>query len=217
MLDTFQANLEKALPKDNGEKLFLWKKSEIVILESARDLLIDQGYGKFSMRAVGTRAGVSLSTIQHHFKNKKKLVVETVKYVLLLYYEEKFSKQLVLPEKSKPIDELLIIMDFMFEYMKDSTTNMKFVIDILAMAMRDKDIAAAVDVLYSMERTYFERLIKRIKPALSNKQCAHRAIIISMLFEGLPLSIGHGQPYHPEFDDLEEEVKARVIDIVMQD
>ena len=217
MLDIFQANLEKALPNDKGKNQYLWKKSEIAILESARNLLIDQGYKNFSMRAVGANAGVSLGTVQHHFKNNKRLVIETVKYVLLIYYEDKYSKQLNLPEKCEPIDELISILDFMFEYMKDDAGNMKFVIEILAMALRDKEIAAAVDILYSMERTYFERLIKRINPSLTSKQCAHRAIIVTMLFEGLPLSIGHGQPHHFEFDDLEDEVKARVIDIVMQD
>ena len=44
------------------------------ILTIGRDLLVEQGIGKFSLREVANRAGIKLANLQHYFKTKNELI-----------------------------------------------------------------------------------------------------------------------------------------------
>ncbi|GHJ53807.1 TetR family transcriptional regulator [Nonomuraea sp. TT08I-71] len=48
------------------------------ILEAARDLFVDQGYGATNMQEVATRAGVAVQTVYFVFGNKRSLLKELV-------------------------------------------------------------------------------------------------------------------------------------------
>lgn len=49
-----------------------------LILEAARHLFLEQGFGNTSMDAVAKRAGVSKATLYVHFENKERLFAEVV-------------------------------------------------------------------------------------------------------------------------------------------
>jgi len=52
--------------------------AEQAIVESARDILADQGMDALSMRSVAERVGVSATAIYHYFENKDELVSRVV-------------------------------------------------------------------------------------------------------------------------------------------
>jgi AcrR family transcriptional regulator len=53
--------------------------AEQAIVESARDILAEQGMDSLSMRSVAERVGVSATAIYHYFENKDELVGRVVK------------------------------------------------------------------------------------------------------------------------------------------
>ncbi len=53
--------------------------AEHAIVESARDILADQGMEALSMRSVAERVGVSATAIYHYFENKDELVGRVVR------------------------------------------------------------------------------------------------------------------------------------------
>lgn len=54
--------------------------TETAILEAARDLLAEGGIGALSMRAVGSRVGLSATALYHYFDNKEALVDRVVQH-----------------------------------------------------------------------------------------------------------------------------------------
>ena len=60
------------------------------ILNSARRVLIEQGYADFTMRGIARHAQIHLKTLQHYFSSKRELVIETVNYTLDNYYYEEY-------------------------------------------------------------------------------------------------------------------------------
>ena len=60
------------------------------ILNSARRVLIEQGYADFTMRGIARHAQIQLKTLQHYFSSKRELVIETVNYTLDNYYYEEY-------------------------------------------------------------------------------------------------------------------------------
>jgi AcrR family transcriptional regulator len=64
-----------AAAKESGERR---AAAEQAIVESARDILADQGMEALSMRSVAERVGVSATAIYHYFENKDELVGRVV-------------------------------------------------------------------------------------------------------------------------------------------
>lgn len=209
-----RAKLEGALPKQAPADKLSRKQREIQILEEARNLLAHKGYARFSMRGVAAANGVSLRTVQHYFPTKKDLLVETVKYTLAHYYDEQIHLLFVELKAKEPADRFLIVMDYMLNDWRNPFT-LRFFTELWALSVRDKDAAIAMDVMYTLHRQNFEELIKALNPGLSKRKIKHRAIMASMLVEGMSCLIGDGKPWHEEFQGIENEVKSRILDVVM--
>ncbi|HEY7537696.1 MAG TPA: helix-turn-helix domain-containing protein [Gaiellaceae bacterium] len=71
------------------------------ILDAARDLLVEHGYGGTSTRAVAERAGTQLSLVHYHFGGKQQLLVA----VLERENEELLERQRALYAEPGPLSE----------------------------------------------------------------------------------------------------------------
>jgi AcrR family transcriptional regulator len=67
----------RAEPKADGRAL-RGEATRLRILDAARDLLVEHGYGGTSTRAVAERAGAQLSLVHYHFGGKQQLLVEVL-------------------------------------------------------------------------------------------------------------------------------------------
>ena len=189
-------------------------KRKIGILEAARKVLAEEGYAKFTLRRVAAESGMHLKSLQRYFPTKRALLTSALEYTLHTYYEEQYSKIFKQKHITSPRDQLLVVIDYLLKDLR-STFTTRFFPELWALASHDEDASAALDSGYTLHRAGFARLILAMNPSLSQKSVAHRAVIIAMLLEGLMLVIGDNKPHHEEFEDLDEEVKKRILDIVM--
>lgn len=175
--------------------------------------MAEKGYSKFSMRGVAASLGISLRTVQHYYPTKRDLLVETVKYTLAHYYHEQFHILFEKNETKKPIDKFLIMIDYMLEDVRDPFS-IRFFTELWALSLRDIDASIAMDTVYTLHRQNIEQLIAQINPNLSSHRVSHRAAIVTALIEGLMLLLGDGKPDHCELEDIDQEVRKRILDIV---
>lgn len=209
-----RTKLEGALPKHASPENLSRKEREIEILEQARKLLAVKGNAKFSMRGVATATGISLRTVQHYFPTKKDLLVETVKYTLSHYYHDQYHLLFEEHKATEPVEKFLIVLDYVLKDLRNPFT-LRFFTELWALSVRDKDAAIAMDVIYTLHRQNFEKLIRAVNPGLSERKIAHRAIMATMICDGMLLLIGDGKPWHEEFEGIEKEIKSRILDVVM--
>lgn len=206
--------LAHALPKAAKPGAARRLEREVKILKAACHLLAEKGHAKFSMRRVAIDTGVTLRTVQHYFPTKRELLVETVKYTLGQQYEKKYMRQWEKSHAKSSRERLLIMLDFLLRDLR-SRFAPRFFFELWALALRDKDASIAVDVVYSLHRRNIESLIEDMNPNLSPQQVSHRAIIVAMLVEGMGVLLCPGRPQHDEYLGIDDEIKARLVDIVM--
>jgi len=190
------------------------RKRKTEILEAARNVLANDGYTNFTMRRIAAEAGMHLKSLQRYFPTKKILLTNVLEYTVRRYYDEQYSRIIDHDHIGDPKGKLLIVVDYLLRDLRNQFTT-RFFAELWALATRDDDATAALDEIYALHMATFKKLIAAMNPTLSEITIAHRAAIVAMTLEGLFLVIGHGKPPHAEYAGLEDEVRARILDIVM--
>lgn len=189
-------------------------KRRIEILEAARQILALEGYTKFTMRRVAAKAAIQLKSLQRLFPAKSILLKEVIEHTINNYYFDKYASKFENSRADTPKDKMLIVIDHLLKDLRDPFTT-HFFPELWALALHDEDATKAMDTLYVMHRKNLSELITLMNPSISRQTVAHRATMVAMTIEGLLLMVGDGKPQHDEFEGLNEEVKARILDIIM--
>src|SRR4030066_1191723 len=92
------------------------------ILNSARDLFIDVGYEKFSMRRLAEKIDYSPTTIYHYFKNKDDLLFAICEEVAEQFFGKLRSLRSV---QNKPYEALRQSMLYLVEFAFDNPNQYK--------------------------------------------------------------------------------------------
>ena len=92
------------------------------ILDSARDLFIDVGYEKFSMRRLAEKIEYSPTTIYHYFKNKEDLLFAICEEVAEQFLAAMRNLRMV---QSKPYEALRQAMLYLVEFAFDNPNQYK--------------------------------------------------------------------------------------------
>tara|TARA_R110002096_G_scaffold434321_2_gene655531 strand:- start:7028 stop:7678 length:651 start_codon:yes stop_codon:yes gene_type:complete len=185
----------------------------IAILEAARHTLIEDGYPDFTLRRIAKKAHIHLKTLQHYFATKRELLLETVNYTLDTYYYVKLFENL--SNNKKGCNENLkdVLKYLITDCLTSDTT--KFFCELWALSIRDDDARDALDAMYVRHRHEIELLIIAANPGISTSKAKVRATLMAAQIEGLVVFIGYGKPWHPEFDQLEEEVLDRLMEYAL--
>ncbi len=189
-------------------------KREREILECVRAILADKGYSNFSMRSVAAAAGLHLKTVQYYFPTKRQLLTAALSYTLDEYYFERYSEVSREKVATGPRERFLIVIEELIADIKTAFTT-KFFIEIWALAVRDEDARIALDRLYERHCDHLAGLIQEMNPTLPGETARQRATIVTMMLEGMMLFVGDVKPTCKETPGLDEEVKRRMLDIVM--
>ncbi|MFC4349184.1 TetR/AcrR family transcriptional regulator [Kordiimonas lipolytica] len=209
VIDEWQES-ESPFHSSQKEVRHTWTKRERELLDSARQVFIDEGYGSFSMRRVAKRAGVHLKTLQHYFNSKSELITAAMNFTLdehyLAMYEEIDGGITNLsPEKA---------LSWVLKFLIDDCTTMEtglFFVEIWALAARDPDACMALDSFYVRHRHQIANLISHANPALSESTVQLRAAVVAEHIEGLVMFIGHNKPKHPEMAGIKDEIHDQLM------
>ena len=155
------------------------RKAEII--REARALMVEQGYGALSLRAVADRVGIKLASLQYHVPTKSDLLSLLVEDAVAQYRSALTGFSEDRSNAEETFDEA---MAWLLTPSREWNELAKFEIQFWALAFVDETAAAALDEYLSLYRDFLADLIRRLNPDLSKAQAGRRAIALASLLEG---------------------------------
>lgn len=164
------------------------------ILDAARGLFAAEGYAGLSMRGVAAALGVSLSTVQHYYRDKDTLVEAVLLYQMDLYQAAVAGLTASLAGAG-PEAHLRAALDLFLAEAQRPEVGGVFM-EIWSLANRHPAAARVLEQVRRRERLQFMQLVQGVAPAVDEAELARRARLMIALIEGLTvqLSRGDGEP-----------------------
>lgn len=182
----------------------------VQILEVARRLFTEGGYGEMTMRRIAEQMGISLSNVQHYFPSREALLQALLESVMNSY-DPAFAE--IQEGAGAPREKLAAAALYLLADSKKQETERLFV-EIWSLATRDPIAREIFDAMYVHHRRNLEGLVAACNPALPQRQVALRAALVAMQIEGLMLLISDGKPKHNDLVGIEEECVAAILNMV---
>jgi len=160
----------------------------VAILTAARDVLVEEGYPRLTMRNVATRAGITVGNLSYYYANKRDLMHDLVEAVLQGYFEdfEKITDNLEISPEGRFEEMVRFIIG---DLATKETTG--FFPALWALANHDAFAAQEMAHIYQMERDSLAKVIGQLRPDLGKKERDLLALFISASMEGHTMFVGY--------------------------
>lgn len=153
------------------------------ILEAATALLLEEGHAGFSVRGVATRAGVGLSHVQYYFPDPADIIATLLDRFVAQYADNVLSR--FRSGSGQPHARLVNALDFLLNDEAYRNACAVFMLEVSAVAVRDRKIHEAVERYYKVYLGAVDTIAGEINPGLSAAQRAIRARQCIALIEGM--------------------------------
>ena len=153
------------------------------ILDAARDIATENGITKLSMRSVASRVGISLSNLQHYYATKEELIECLLGY-MTDGWQADITKVLLANANAAPSERFRYAIDVVWNSIQDPRTA-NVLLDVWALASRDKFAAGLVEQLRSREQKAMLQLLREMSGDRSRRDLELRASMIVVVIEGL--------------------------------
>lgn len=170
-----------------------------LILHTALNILIEEGYRAMSMRRVATDCGIKFGNLTYHYRSREDLVRELLEAVIRSY-EVEFDQIIHLP--GLPAERLKRICRFILEDIRSKKTTHLFP-ELWALSNHDVFVLGRVQELYERARAPLAEIIGEMRPDLSIEDRKAIALFISASMEGLTPFCGYEKPFEPAMSKLE--------------
>jgi AcrR family transcriptional regulator len=176
------------------------KTMAAAILRAATNELIENGYAQFSLRGVAAAAGMSLSTLQYHFKSFDELLAATMK---CLFDSSLAGAEAAVNQPSKRVqDPLANLISYSLQQVKSPRLTVATT-ESWALAHRNALARQTMQAGYERYLALFMSAIKPLNPRLSEVQLRSRAALIGAQIDGLLLYTFEGAPPLLDWEILE--------------
>lgn len=152
------------------------------ILEAATELLIEEGYARFSSRGVAARAGLRLSHVQYYFAHANDMIVTLLERFITDYGDAVLAQ--FHGAKGAPEKRLRHALNFLLSDPDYRERCSIFMLEVTGLAARNDDVAAALTRYYAVYLDALCELIGEIEPALKGAKRRQRAKACLALIEG---------------------------------
>jgi len=159
------------------------------IVEAATRLFITEGFAGLSMRAVAHELGMSLSHVQHYYKNKEDLVEALLYRILDRYRWAVADIQRSLDDQSA-FEQFCAAIDLFLHDVTQQEFAAVFC-EIWALSTRHTFAAALLEKVQLRERKQLRALIKPLLPNASSDELNLRAHLMLMTIDGLVVCSAH--------------------------
>ena len=175
------------------------KETILLILNSAKTILIEQGYSKLSMRKVAVGAQISVGNLQYYYPSKNDLLKDLLDHSIDEFMDE--FERLRLGANNDPELHLRSIINFIVLDLGNPTTT-TFYPELWALANHDEYADKLMDEVYARVRIPLEDCMKQLNPALSVEQVQKVALFISSSMEGMTMFVGHGKVWNDSIQQM---------------
>lgn len=181
------------------------------ILLAARDIMLAEGFAGLTMRGVAARINVSLSTVQHYYKNQEVLVEALLGYLIDRLGDGIAAAIAAMADRDQQ-ERLEAVLDYLLGVCRDPEVCGIFV-EAWALGKRLPFAMRLMERVEERERKQFYQLIVGLNPAISRAEYRRRAAMIVMLVNGLMLQFPpQGTPTLSR-KQLESAVRAQILQI----
>jgi AcrR family transcriptional regulator len=166
------------------------KQTQALIVQAAREMLLQEGYANFVFREVAARVGIEPANVQYYFPSKRDLVWAVLQPELENYAER--LKRVI--EKGGSQDEKISgMVKYLLGDIKSHQT-MRLWFAIWGMAAHDAGIARVTSNWYQVYIKTLSGLIEDTIPEADRQQAEEMACFITSLFDGLLVLLSIGKP-----------------------
>lgn len=176
------------------------KETRELILQTALDILIEEGYRAMSMRRVATACGIKFGNLTYHYRSREDLVRELLEAVIR-GYEVEFDQIIHMP--GGPEERLERICLFILEDIRSKKTTRLFP-ELWALSNHDAFVLGRVQDLYQRARAPLIDIIGEMRPDLAPSDREAVALFISASMEGMTPFGGYEKPFEPLMPRLEK-------------
>lgn len=181
------------------------------ILLAARDIMLEEGFAGLTMRGVAARINVSLSTVQHYYKNLEVLVEALLGYLIDRLGDGIAAAISAMADRDQQ-ERLEAVLDYLLAVCRDPEVCGIFA-EAWALGKRLPFAMRLMEQVEERERKQFYQLIVGLNPAISRADYRRRAAMIVMLINGLMLQFPpQGTPALSR-KQLESAVRAQILQI----
>ncbi len=177
------------------------QQKQLLIVEAAKQIIIERGYSQFSMRKVAVAAQMSLGNLNYYYPNKNALISDLLDFVIQSYVAE-FDKT-TLDAELTPEEQFEKIVHFIIDDIGTKETTIFFP-ELWALANHDQMVADKTEQLYLKARQVFMDLIPLINPSLSKKSVGELTLFISSSLEGLTPFVGYKKAWDHKLVDMKK-------------
>lgn len=161
------------------------------IAQVARTIIVEQGGGALTLRAVAAGCNVSLAAIQHHFPDKRELLEEVIESITS-EYEQRYANA-ICATASDPAEKLRQFISFLICDDIKLRSTAGFFYEFWTMSFRDPFAEEAMTRLYDAQLVRIRDMVKSINVNLSNREALTRAGLIVAAADGLMMTTGAGK------------------------
>ncbi len=158
------------------------------ILTAARDVLVEEGYPRLTMRNVAERADITVGNLSYYYANKEDLLHDLLEAVIQGYVED-FDRIAQNPART-PEERLEDMIRFVVGDLSTKETT-GFFPALWALANHNEFAANEMSNVYEVERDAFSRVIAILRPDLGKKDRDLLSLFISASIEGHTMFIGY--------------------------
>lgn len=167
------------------------------ILQASENLLIENGYHKFSMRKVAVQAGVSVGNLQYYFPSKNNLLEALLDQVIQNY----LNTLAKIRRHNTPKEQFTGMISNVVRDLKTKRTTVFFP-ELWSMANHEKHFSKSMDVMYGKYRSVLAKVIMDINPELNELQAKRLSLFITASIEGHTIFIGYRKPWTKETENI---------------
>ena len=168
------------------------------ILQTAIEIIADEGYASLSMRALARASGMKLGALQYHFRTWDEMLRALVGYIALKYRR---SFELLKSDDASPgIREIVtFIAD---DSAGDSLLGDRLWPQLWAMMQVEPLVADLVDEIYAE----YMRILEKVLEDAASHAPRTEALCLMSLLEGSTLFMGRGRPWQGEANAVRDTV-----------
>lgn len=167
----------------------------IQILDTALEILIEDGYQALTLREVARRCNIQIGAVSYYYKSRSDLMLDVINHVLAPYAD---NIKAILHEPDLTAEQKLErFIRLLLDDIQTKKTTRLFP-HLWVLANHDPLIAKVVDSIYILERRTLTQLFAEINPILSAQERETLAVFVSASVAGGTMFVGFEKPWATE-------------------
>ncbi|MCZ4344255.1 TetR/AcrR family transcriptional regulator, partial [Sphingomonadaceae bacterium G21617-S1] len=191
---------DMVMPEREGGYLKGQETREL-ILRTALQIMIEEGYRAMSMRRVAAASGMKFGNLTYHYRTREELARELLDAVIR-GYEIEFATIMHMPGVA-PEERLRRLCTLILDDIRSKKTT-RFFPELWALSNHDPFVLERVQELYVRARAPLVEIIDDMRPDLPVAEREILSLFISASMEGMTIFAGHGKPFEPRMPEIQQ-------------